>query len=330
MNKILITGATGQVGSSIAKKLLEQGKDLRVLVRSGSMHPFIDNKEIELVNGDLLDIDSVNKAVKGCSYIYHVGGLISYKKVDKNNLYKVNVEGTKNILDAAKKYNIIKVVHTSSTAAVGLSFSESDILDENAKFLEEFEKIPYMNTKHLAELEVMKAHKNGLNVVIVNPSTIFGEGDEKMNTGNLFRNILKGKVGISTPGGNSIVTLGSVVNGHLLAMENGVSGERYILSSLNLKMIDLINKIAETIKVKNVKKEIPKFFEKLIKETSTILEIFNKNATLTPQIVYFSFNYRYFCSQKAQKKLGWIPDKEMDFLNHLNDAHKYYIDRNLY
>jgi len=307
-SKILVTGASGFVGSNLVKNLVAQGNKVSVLLRKDSYHPFLTNLKIKKFYGDIKNPDSIKKAMKCCQYVYHSAAFISYNKGDAKGMYEVNVIGTRNIMNTALKLKIKKVVHVSACAAIGYS---KGLVDEKLKFLIRYKKIAYMYTKHLAEVEVIKAFRKGLNVTIVNPCTIFGQGDKKLNTGAVIKNIKEGKLLAAPPGGTAVVSVDDVVNGILLAMKYGKSGERYILSNENISYKELFNIIAKELKVKKINIQLPHFSYYLLLSVFCIIErlaiFLHKGCKITSEVISISFKYRYFSSQKARKELNWKP-----------------------
>jgi dihydroflavonol-4-reductase len=249
--------------------------------------------------------------MKGCSQVYHVAGIVSYMRKDFDKMMKVHVQGTKNILSVAKELKVKKAVYTSSTAAIGLPASPEEAQDETAFWDNKFNSVGYMYSKMLAEKEVLKACNKDLNAVIVNPTSFFGQGDINMNEGELVKNIKAGKLGFALPGGNSVVSVDDTVEGHLLAMKKGKKGERYILANEFFPFIELFNVIASELKVKKINKVLPKKSFYLLYPASKLLDFFSSifgfPNKLTPQVVNFSFHFRYYNSDKARKELGWKP-----------------------
>ena len=327
MAKVFVTGATGMVGANLVKRLVQDKDEVTVLVRKTSFHPFLDDLKVKRVYGDLSDFDSIKRGMKGSDYVYHLAGYISYNKKDRKKLFDVNTSGTRKVMEAALDLKIKKVVHCSSTAAVSIGDSESDILTEESEFKPRFRKIGYMYSKKLAEAEVLKACQEGLKVCLVNPSSIMGAGDEKMNSGTLFKNIKDNRLKTATPGGNSIVAVSDVVEGLILAMEKGRSGRRYILNSHNIEYIDLFNVIARVVDSKSIKRRIPKIAYYPLIFVAWLLEKTNKKAKLTPEVLFFSFRYRYFDSSRAKKELGWIPKQDLETT--VREAADYYEKRGM-
>lgn len=327
MKKIFVTGATGMVGSNLVKKLVEQGQNVSILIRKNSTHPYLESLKLDIHYGDILDITSIDRAIKGAEYVYHVAGKISYSKWDKDELYKVNIIGTENVMEAAIKNNVKKIVITSSTGAVGIPEGKN-IVDEEYFFANEYNKIPYMATKHEAEKLALSYISKGIDVVAVCPSTIYGSGDIKMNMGELIKNIKREKLPMSPVGGNSLISVSDCVEGHILAMEKGKSGERYILASENLKTIDLINLIADILNVKRVNKTIPNLLLPILKFAAIISENVFRSHTINPAIIMFSAKNRYFNSNKAQKELGWQPKQPIQ--EAIIEAIQFYEKYNLF
>jgi dihydroflavonol-4-reductase len=327
MAKVFVTGASGMVGANLVKRLVQNKDEVTILVRKTSSHPFLDDLEVKRVYGDMGDFNSIKRGMKGSDYVYHLAGYISYNKKDRKKLFDINASGTRKVMKAALNLKIKKVVHCSSTAAIGIGDSKGDILDEESEFKPRFKKIGYMYSKKLAEDEVLKAYEEGLNVCLVNPSSIMGAGDEKMNSGALFKNIKDNRLKAATPGGNSIVAVSDVVEGLILAMEKGRSGRRYILNSQNIEYIDLFNIIAKVVDSKRIKRKIPKIAYYPLVFVAWLLEKVDKNAKLTPEVLFFSFRYRYFDSSRAKKELGWTP--EQDLKATIREAVDYYEKRGL-
>jgi len=306
MGKVFLTGATGHLGANLALRLFSEGHRLVILHRKTSYHPFLSNIEFEKVIGDLEDFESLKNAMKGCDTVFHAGGFVSYSKFDKDILYRVNVNGTKNVMEAALKNGVQKVIHTSSTAAVGMPLSKDSPIDETANFYPRYKKIGYMWTKKLSE-DIALSYKDKLHVVSVNPSTFLGAGDVKMNTGILVKNIYHKKVPVAPRGSNSVSAVDDIVEGHLLALDKGKNGERYILASQNIALFDLINTIADVLGVPKVKNVMPAVMLPIAYIASFIAETVFKNKSLTPQVIMFSSRNRCYSSDKAKEELGWQP-----------------------
>ena len=237
------------MGSALVQALVAQGHTLHLLLRSEAWHPVLDTlapEQLQVFRGNLLNAKDVFTAMADCERVFHVAGSISYLPQDALQMQQVNVEGTRLVLQAALEHGVKKLVHTSSTAAIGYG-QTSTPLSESDQLPPRLQKVPYLATKAAAEGEVHKAIAQGLMACMVNPSTILGTGDTKGNSGKLFAQIDQGRV-MAPPGGNAVVSLPKVVEGHLLAMEQLDShnvGERYILSSLNWDYPTLFHALAQ-------------------------------------------------------------------------------------
>jgi dihydroflavonol-4-reductase len=231
--KILVTGATGFVGSQVAAALVRQGDQVRVLRRKTSSTLALDGLNVEHVFGDILEPEAVKAAVSGCERVYHVAALSSYWRARATDIYRVNVEGTRIVMDACLRAGVPRVVHTSSAAAVGVR-RDGRPSDETQPLDPREEHFAYAHSKHLAEQEVLKAVKLGLEAVMVNPAAVIGPGDYNLITGSLIVEMAKRPLPACPPGGVCMADIDAVVQGHLSAAEKGRVGERYILGGENL------------------------------------------------------------------------------------------------
>jgi dihydroflavonol-4-reductase len=315
---IFITGGTGMVGANLVRRLVEKqgagggtGAEIRLLTR-GRTHPFLEDLPVQYVRGDLRDVELLCEGMRGCSQVYHVAGLVSYRRADRAALREVNVTGTRNVLAAARRAGVRRVVHTSSTAAVGYSTRADMVLDEHTPFDPHFGRDPYMWTKHLAEVEVWAAVREGADVVMVNPSTIYGAGDLNRNTSAVFPTLRSGRMFAAPPGGTSVVAVDDVVSGLLLAMQRGESGRRYILSSERLLYHDMFNRIAALLGGPPVTRTFPAWLRGPLAAAAGGISVVAPGAPLSSHVIRFSFGYRYFSAARAISELGWTPAVSFD------------------
>ena len=227
--KAFLTGATGFLGSHVARVLLEQGADLRLLVRPTSDLRNVQDLRAEQAIGDLRDSESIEKAMAGCNVVFHVAADYRLWAPDSDQMYRSNVEGTQTILSAARKNRVRRVVYTSSVATMGFTANGSSA-DENSPVSLENMIGHYKRSKYMAEQIAFEAGRNGLDVVIVNPSTPVGERDIKPTpTGRIILDFLKKKFPAYVDTGLNLVDATECARGHVAALEKGRSGERYIL-----------------------------------------------------------------------------------------------------
>lgn len=320
---VFVTGGTGLLGANLARRLVADGHRVRLLMRA-QRHPFLERVPIEWIPGDLADVPALIGGMRGCRWVYHVAGAVSYRPRDARRLYDTNVLGTRAVLAAAAQAGVARVVHTSSTAAVGVSARAEQVLDETAPFDRRFGRDPYMRTKHLAEREVERAVADGLDVVMVNPSTIYGGGDVNRNTSAVFPGVQRGKVLAAPPGGTAVVSVGDVVDGHLLAMERGQKGRRYILSSENLSYLELLNRIARVVGGPPVRRTIPGALEAPLAALAAVASTVVPSLAVTAPVIRFSFRYRYFTAARARAELGWAPRVPLE--EALRAAWRFFVD----
>ncbi len=239
-----ITGATGFLGSHVARVLLEQGADLRLLVRPTSDLRNVQDLRAEQGIGDLRDSGSIEKAMSGCDVVFHVAADYRLWAPDSDQMYRSNVEGTKTILSAARKNRVRRVVYTSSVATMGFTADGSSV-DENSPVSLENMIGHYKRSKYMAEQIAIAEGRNGLDVVIVNPSTPVGERDIKPTpTGRIILDFLKKKFPAYVDTGLNLVDATECARGHVAALEKGRSGERYILGGENLTLKQILDKLA--------------------------------------------------------------------------------------
>jgi len=240
--KALVTGGTGFIGANLVDGLTAAGHTARVLRRQSSRLDALDGLIYEDAIGDLLDFDSLVPAMDGCDWVFHVAAVSDYWRQGVKWLYQVNVEGTKNMLRAAQAAGVKRFVYTSSIAALGVP-PVGKVADETDNFNVSPRRFPYGYSKHLAEQEVQKAVRGGLEAVIVNPAVTIGPRDLNKISGSILIEVKRGLVRFYLPGGTNYVAVEDVVAGQIAAAERGRPGERYILGCENLphwRVIDTI------------------------------------------------------------------------------------------
>ena len=256
--KALVTGATGFVGGAVARALVRRGIDVRVMARSGSDLQNLRGLPHELVTGDLRDQASLRSALTGCSQLYHVAAHYALWAKDPSIFYDVNVLGTKNLLEAARDVGTERIVYCSTIGAIGLPPSGGLGTEETPVSLEQMAG-HYKRSKYLAEQEVLKLARAGLPVVIVNPSAPVGAADVKPTpTGQIVVDFMKGRMPAYIETGLNIVDVDDVAAGHLLAMEKGRTGERYILGGKNLMLREVLEILSRLSGVKAPTIKLPR------------------------------------------------------------------------
>lgn len=306
--KTLVTGAGGFIASKLALKLAEDGTQVRAMYRS-KINQDLQNPFIELVKGDILNIPSLQKAIDGCDKIYHVAALANNWAKSPRLFYDVNVTGTGNVIREGKKHGVKKIVVTSTAGTIGPSADGKPVSEkQNSTLFGDYEK-----SKKKSEEVIGEMVREGMDVVIVNPTRVFGPGE--LSKSNAVTKIIQKyleKTWRFTPGnGENIgnyVFVDDVVKGHILAMEKGKAGERYLLGGTNISFNEFIRVVAEESGIKKNLINIPMGIIGFLGVSEDILaSLFGRE----PQITYawvkkYRANWAASC-EKAQKDLGYAP-----------------------
>lgn len=236
----LVTGATGFLGSALARELLKDGRTLKLLVRKNSDTRNIDDLDCEVAYGDLQDRDSLKSALTGCQTLYHTAAYYSLWSRDKKLIYDINVQGTRNILESALEMGIEKVVYTSTVGCIGLS-EDGSPANENQPMNTATLCNDYKLSKYEAEQVAHELFGRGLPIVIVNPSTPVGPRDIKPTpTGKIILDFLNRKMPAYIDTGLNLIDVADCARGHILAEEKGQLGERYILGNKNMSLKEIL------------------------------------------------------------------------------------------
>lgn len=242
--KAFVTGATGFVGSHVARELAAQGAELRLLTRKTSQTRNISDLKAELVTGDLTDYSSLTRGMEGCELVFHVAADYRLWVRDPEQMYRANVEGTKNIIRAAQEKNVRRVVYTSTVATMGFTSNGTPCDEQSPVSLADMIG-DYKRSKFMAEQAVMEAAQSGANVAIVNPTTPVGENDIKPTpTGRIIVDFLNRKFPAYVDTGLNLVDVHEVARAHIVAAERARPGERYILGGENLTLKQILDKLA--------------------------------------------------------------------------------------
>jgi len=305
--KVLITGATGFVGSWLTRALCKRNFQVRILCRNPKAAEEFYNLPIEVVTGDITHPESLNHAFQGVQGVFHLAAIMVKSKNIGETMERVNVNGTRNVLAAALKHNIQRFIHMSSTAAIGASF-DGKPLNENSPFKISHLNLSYFETKKAAEKLVQSAVKQEhLNAVIVNPSSIYGPEDAKKGSRTIQVKIAKGKFPFYSSGGVNIIGIEDVVEGTLSAWEKGRIGDRYILSGENITIKDLFKIIATEAKVTPPFIYLPNPVLHALGKVGDFMERRGKKAVINSEKAHVATLYNWFDSSKAQKELGLRP-----------------------
>ena len=303
--KTLVTGANGFIGATIVRELVNDGEDVRALVRKSSDTRNIDDLKVEKVYGDIRDSGSMKSTLKDCDTLYHVAALFAHWVPDKKLMYDVNVEGTKVTLEAALQQKVKKVVYTSSNVTIG-SHGKDSLVTEDAEFNGWDLGDHYTLSKYYGELEAKKFVEKGLPVVIVNPTMVVGARDYKPTpSGEMIIDIANKSMPGYIEGGTNVIDVEDVARGHILAARKGRIGERYLFGTENILVKDYFNLIAEVAGVEPVTFKIPYSLAIVTGYMFEFISLITKKPPVTTaSVVRIGSRYESYDCSKAINELG--------------------------
>ena len=246
--KILVTGGTGFLGSYIIKELVEKNFRVRAIRRSNKLPAYIPKEifeKVEWVDGDILDVISLEEALEGIDTVIHAAAIVSFVKKDSEQMYRVNVEGTANVVNMALEKNVRRLIHISSVAALGRTTTGGSV-NEEKKWEESKVNTHYAKSKYKGELEVWRGVSEGLNGVILNPSTILGYGDWNSSSCAIFKNIYE-EFKWYTPGINGFVDVEDVARVAVSMLDSDINEQRFVVNGDNWAFKKLMDTIAENL-----------------------------------------------------------------------------------
>jgi dihydroflavonol-4-reductase len=305
----LLTGATGFVGSAVARALAAHGHRLRLLVRPTSDRRNLAGIEAELALGDLTDAASLARAAAGCRYVFHVAADYRFWVPDPDAMLRANVDGTLATMRAAQGAGVERIVYCSSVAALGRPHDGAPA-DENTPTDEADFIGTYKRSKFLAERAVMDlVRQEALPVVVVNPAAPVGPRDIKPTpTGKMIRDAAAGRVPAYIDTGLNVVHVDDVAEGHVLALERGRIGERYVLGGENLLLKDLLALVAEVVGRRPPGIELP---EAVVWPAAWLMEGFARITGIPPMMtrdhIKMARQKMFYSSDKAKRELGYAP-----------------------
>ncbi|MGV2831681.1 hopanoid-associated sugar epimerase [Myxosarcina sp. GI1(2024)] len=309
--RAFLTGGTGFVGANLVRLLLQQGYEVRALVRPNSRLDNLAALDVEIVRGDL-NSPSLSKQVQGCQVLFHVAAQYSLWQSDRAALYRNNVMGTRHILEAARQAKIERTVYTSSVAAIGVGKNGNPV-DET--YQSEVGKLvgDYKKSKYYAEREADKAVQLGQDLVIVNPSTPIGALDLKPTpTGEIILRFLRRQMPFYVDTGLNLIDVRDVAWGHLLALKKGQTGDRYILGNQNLTFQQLLAKLAAITSLPAPRQQIPYWIPYTVAWLDEkVLAPLGKKPSLALDGVRMSRQKMFYDATKAVKDLG-LPQTAID------------------
>lgn len=303
--RTLVTGATGFIGANIVRALLDKNYRVRALARPDSNKRNLEGLEVELAAGDVRDPESIKRALEGCSLLFHGAALYSFWVRPRKLIYQINVEGTRNVLQAALERGLERVVYTSSVAALGLP-KDREPADEATPVDPKTIVSDYKRSKYLAQQVALEFSKK-MPVVIVNPSFPVGPYDIKPTpTGRVIVDFLNRRMSAYVETGMNVVDVRDVALGHLLAAERGRVGECYILGGENLTMGELLTLLAEITGLPAPRVKLPYYpILGLSYVNAALCALTGKAPRMTPETIRMSRHYMFFDPGKAVRELGF-------------------------
>ena len=305
--KAFVTGATGFLGSHVARVLSDQGADLRLLIRRTSNLKNLDGLKAETATGDLRDPSSLEKGMSGCDSVFHVAADYRLWVRDPAEMYRSNVNGTQAILEAARKSGVRRVVYTSSVATIGFR-SNGHPADEDSPVSLSDMIGHYKRSKFMAEQAALEAGRGGMHVVTVNPTTPVGEQDVKPTpTGRIVVDFLKEKFPAYVETGLNLVDVKQCAQGHVAAMEKGKPGERYILGGENLTLKQILDKLSEITGLPSPTVKLPYIFAFAagVVDEAITGRLLRREPRATVDTVRMGRKKMFATSEKAERELGW-------------------------
>ena len=305
--KALVTGANGFVGSAVARTLLAAGHEVRTLVRAGSDRRNLTELPVEIIEGDLCNVPSLKRSVKGCDSLFHVAADYRLWVPNPAVMYDINVQGSLSLLLAGAEAGMTRMVYTSSVATLGLNLDHRPA-DEETPSDPAVIVGHYKRSKFLAEIAVKALYdEQSLPIVIVNPSTPIGPRDVKPTpTGRIVLDTLRGKMPAYVDTGLNVAHVDDIAQGHLLAYQHGKAGQRYILGGDNMTLLEILQTIDEITGKPTKRRRLP---VKLMLPIAHALEVIAKVTGIEPRAtvdsVQMAKKKMFFSSAKAEQELGY-------------------------
>ena len=296
----LVTGAGGLLGAQLVTSLLEKGYAVKAMYHSEL--PLLSHKNLEKIQADILDVIALEEAMKNVSYLYHCAGMVSFVAKDRDKIYKINVEGTANVVNAALEAGIEKMVHVSSVAALPKN-SDTELKDETMGWVSQKDKSIYSHSKFLGEMEVWRAIAEGLNAVIINPSVILGAGDWEKGSARIFKTVYE-EFPWYSEGVNGFVGVEDVAEIMIRLMSTDIIEQRYIVNAGNISYRQLFTMIAEGFGKKPPTKPVNLLLANMVRRWQQIQSLFTgKPAFITKETIATATQKVYYNNEKLLKAL---------------------------
>jgi dihydroflavonol-4-reductase len=296
---VFVTGGSGLVGSALLRQLLEKNTPVKALYHQ-TKSPLLtqeEDKKIEWIQGDILDTSFLYEELTSCSQVYHCAAIVSFHPSRKERMYKINVEGTANIVNACLETGIEKLVHVSSVAAIGPANSNNKI-SEACEWSETYKSSEYGRTKYLSEMEVWRGMAEGLSVAIVNPAIILGEGNWHQGSAAIFKKVWQ-EFPFYTKGSTGFVDAHDVAKAMIMLMESSVESERFIISADHLTYRALMDELANRFHKQKPTYNAPAFLLELAWRWEALKSFFSdKEPLITRETVKKAYEHTVYDAEK--------------------------------
>ncbi|MBN1242254.1 MAG: NAD-dependent epimerase/dehydratase family protein [Spirochaetales bacterium] len=318
MRSIVVTGGLGFLGQYVTEALRRAYPGTRVKIAARGHRPFIvpgieGDGRVEIEYGtELSDADGLARRFEGADAVVHAAAEVSFLTRDRERLLEANATGTRNVVDACARSGVRRLLHVSSTAALGYSDDPERPADETLRYdWRKARGFAYMLSKRLAETEALGALAHGLDVVVANPSSIYGPGDPR--AWPLFEAVAGGKLPALMPCGFAVVDVRDAASGIALVLGKGVRGERYLLTGGNHTYTGLMASIARAVGTEAPRRTLPRWLGPPLSAAAGLAErLASGTPRLSRELVAPGFRWRYFSSAKAERELGWRPVRDID------------------
>jgi nucleoside-diphosphate-sugar epimerase len=309
---ILVTGATGFLGTELVKQLIDQGAAVRAIKRQSSIVPdALQHASVEWVNADIVDYFALEEAFQGITDVYHCAALLSFAPQDKKRMLKINKEGTYHIANLCLQNNIRKLVHVSSVAALGEARDGQHVTEKTPWEFDGTQQ-GYSISKYESEMEVWRAAAEGLSAVIVNPSIIIGKNAGKKGSGQIFDTVKKG-LKFYTGGSNGFVDVEDVARAMIILMQSDIKGESFLINAENRDLKDVFTETAKCLGKQPPTIEAKPWMMELGWRSAEILSVFNgKKYGLTKDTARNAFKRMSYSSEKFQQ---FFPEFKYKLIN---------------
>ena len=325
MKVVLVTGATGCVGSNLAIELLRRGYAVRAFHRETSNTLTLRDVAVEHAIGDVRDKESLRKVMRGSDTVFHTAAIVSFWKKRHAEQFDINVNGTRNVVELCIELGVRKLVHTSSIAALGFR-TDGRSIDETTEYNWGTQH-GYKYSKHRSEREVLNGVGLGLNATIVNPSVIIGPRDVNVHGGQIVRDIARGRIPLYVEGGMNVVGVHDVVKGHIAAAERGRSGEQYILGGSNMTFKEVFDLAARVLHGKAPTVEVPVWLARAVGNAVEFLgSVTNTKPWITSELLATIGSNNWYSIEKAKRELDYCPAPIEDAME---EAYEWYAENGM-